>query len=332
MIERNANERILITLRTSRLDNLNIGNLTTLMKRSLILSHTLALITTVGFLTMGTAQAEMREFKSAQGTTFKANLKKVKGTNIFLTTDAGKEMQVGLTAFSKEDQNFILKWMTEDPMAVEYNFVCKIEEVILPGKDARNAYYERISTQQKQYKISVQNGCRNSLDELSVDWCAFMLNRVTLSSSSSSYYSIGSNDASSQGELRVKKGSEFQPKLEASHSFTILTPAFTLDSIVDKYATGRKSKDTLQGVWLRFYRGDTLVSEWKSPECPKTEWPGGAHKSKPKSAEIAKNDVEPSKKNVTSKPATSKDATSTVKESKDDDGDVVKIFQLEDKK
>ncbi len=284
-------------------------------------------------LPVGAVHAEMREFKSAQGSIIKAQLKKAKGQMIYLTTEAGKEIQVSLTGFAKEDQNYILKWMDEDPLAVDYNFVCKAEAKQLPAsKSAANSYYERVSTMQQIYNVSVQNSCRNTLNDLSIDWCAFMLNRVTLSSSGS--YSFSFSDTNPVGELRVKHGSESLPSLAASHTHNFATPAFSLDSVIDKYYTGAKKKDVLQGVWLRFYRGDTLVGEWKSPECPKAEWPGGSHKSKASSKDVAKNDGDVSKKNITSKtptPSSSKDGAPAA--TKDDDvGDIVKIFQLEDKK
>lgn len=280
-----------------------------------------------------TLHAEIREFKSAQGSTIKAQLKKAKGQMIYLTNEAGKEIQVTLTAFSKEDQNFILKWIAEDPLALDYNFVCKAEEKLVPAsKTTGNSYSERVSSIQKNYNVAVQNSCRNALDDLSIDWCAFMLNRVSISSGGS--YSFSFSDTNPVGELRVKRGSEVLPKLEASHTHNFATPMFTIDSVIDKYYTGAKRKDQMQGVWLRFYRGDTLVGEWKSPECPKTEWPGGAHKSKPKAADVAKNDVT-SKNQTSTKPATGSSSTKdgmSVSSKDDDVGDIVKIFDLEDKK
>jgi hypothetical protein len=284
-------------------------------------------------LPAGASHAEMREFKSAQGSIIKAHLKKAKGQMIYLTTEAGKEIQVSLAGFAKEDQNYILKWMAEDPLAIDYNFVCKAEAKLLPAtKSAANSYYERVSSQQQQYNISVQNSCRNALTDLSIDWCAFMLNRVTLSTSGS--YSFSFSDSNPIGELRVKRGSESIPSLAASYTHSFSSPPFSLDSVIDKYYTGAKRKDVMQGVWLRFYRGDTMVGEWKSPDCPKTEWPGGSHKSKPKSQDVAKNE-DSSKKNQTSKTPTS---TTNTKDgapasTKDDDvGDIVKIFQIEEKK
>lgn len=281
---------------------------------------------------MGTVQAEMREFKSLKGAVIKAELKKAKGQMIFLRNEDGKEVQLPLTQFSKDDQTFILKWMTEDPLALDYNFNVKVEEKIAPAtkKVSNNSYYyERISASQKNYNISIQNRSSNPLNDITVDWCAFMLNNVTLSSSGS--YS----SSSGIGELRFKHGSLEIASMPVSHSASIVTPNFTVESVIDKYYTGAKTKDKLQGVWLRFYRGATLVSEWKSTDCPKMEWPAGEHVTKEKAPEIAKNDTpNKSTKNTSSKqPSGTPTSEQKVpsKESDDDMGDIVKIFELDSK-
>ncbi len=277
------------------------------------------------------SHAEMREFKSAQGTVIKAQLKKAKGQVIFLTNEAGKEVQVPLASFSKEDQNFILKWMSEDPSALDYNFICRSEEKLLAAtKTSANAYSERVSSVHKNYEVSIGNSCRNTIDDLSIDWCAFMLNKVTLSGGS---YTFSTSEVSPLGELRFKHGSEVIPKMGASQSHKFTTPSVSIDSVIDKYANGQKRKDNMQGVWLRFYRGDTMVGEWKSPECPKAEWPAGEHKSK--AGAVAKAAVDMDKKNQTSNPivpASPKEPAPAVPAKDDDIGDIVKIFQLEDKK
>lgn len=274
--------------------------------------------------------AEMRDFTNAKGAIIRAELKKARGQMIFLRKEDNKEIQVPLNQFSKDDQTFILKWMTEDPTALDYNFGVKLEVKNVPStKKVNNSYYQRLSAVLQSYTINIQNSSRNTLDDLSVDWCAFMMNNVAFSnSSSSSRYGIeSSNDG--LGELRFKHGTYEISKMAASHTANFATPNFTVESIIDKYYTGAKVKDKLQGVWLRFYRGDTLIQEWKSPDCPKMDWPAGEHKSKPK-VEIASEENKPPKK----APPTVKPTTGDKPAAGDDDemGDIVKIFELEDKK
>lgn len=282
-----------------------------------------------------TLRAEMRSFTTIKGVVFRADLKKAKGQTIFLRNEDNKEVQLPLNQFSKDDQTFILKWMTEDPLAIDYSFSIKVEDKAAPAAKKvvnNNYYYERLAATQRNYTVTIQNSSRNTLNDISVDWCAFMLNNVTFSSSGS--YGISSSN-NGMGELRFKHGTHEIATMPVSHSTSIVTPNFTIESIIDKYYTGAKTKDKMQGVWLRFYRGSTLIHEWKSPDCPKMEWPAGEHQAKEQKAEIASNDstTKPGKTVPAKRPETPTPSEKTVpsKESDDDMGDIVKIFQLETK-
>lgn len=274
-------------------------------------------------------RAEVRDFKSATGTVLRAELKKAKGTMIILRKEDGKEVQVALTNFAADDQNFILKWMAEDPTALDYNFAVRVEEKdVADSKKKANKTYERVSSVQKTYTVNIQNSAHNKVDDLSVDWCVFMLDKVQPSK-----YSTFSSSDTTLGELYVKHGSETVPDLMPSRNFSFTTKAFNIDSIIDKYYTGSKVKDKLQGVWLKFYRKDVLVYEWKSPIVPKTPWGGGEHKTlvkKDSSKDIAKNDPPSNKSSGTMKPATGSEGASVMGKDDDGGGDIVKIFELED--
>ena len=261
-------------------------------------------------LAIGICGAEMHDFKSAQGSVIRAELLKAKGQTIILRSDQGKELQVPLKSFSADDQLLILKWMVEVPAAIDHTFSVKVSEKDVPagkkedesesksrqdsGKGRGGPGFMDSSSVRKIYDVNITSSTRASVYDLSVDWCAFMLDKVRGREDWRSMGRFGPSrrpgaekdnenakvetDDSSKGTLRAKRGSKLISKMDYSQSESFQTSAFTLDST----NSGSKSSDKLVGVWLRFYRGDTMVFEWKSPQCPKTEWPGGAHKSPPK--------------------------------------------------
>ncbi len=253
------------------------------------------------------SRAEMREFKSAQGSVIKAELKKAKGQTIILQSDQGKELQVPLKSFSSEDQLVILKWMAEDPSALDHTFAVKATVKEIAGAKAdqdananrrpemgRGRGWMETTSEKKAFEVEIASTTRAPLRDVSVDWCAFELDKVKSREDWRGAFEglrrPGANDDKSKengdrrvedsdkGTLLVKRGTLALPEIDFSGKETFQTPAFRLDS------SGSNASDKLLGVWLRFYRAETLIFEWKSPQCPKTEWPGGTHKALAKNA------------------------------------------------
>lgn len=285
------------------------------------------------------AAAEMREFKSARGSTIRAELVKAKGQTIILKSDAGKELQVPLASFSLEDQNAILKWMAEDPWAIDYHFTCKAEEKLLKDtKVAGRGYGERYAAVQKIFDVSVLNGSRNAIDNLTLEWRVFLLNRVDPS---------GSAATITADQVFFKSGTEAMPVLNFNGTFRFRTKPYVLHSIKETYQTGRVEKDRLLGVWVRIFRLGQVVGEWKSQGTPKCEWPevaGNPQTTDPAPPPAGTDTPEAGKPSATpdtppsppaATPRTSPPATPPDKDGKpavDDDSDatLLKIFELDD--
>ena len=299
-------------------------------------------------LPMASLQAEVREFKSAQGTAMRGQLKKAKGQTILFRTEDGRDLQIDLKSFSADDQLFILKWMAESPEALDHSFAVKAVEKEVPmtkeekemaikqvNVSGRGRFAPDVSTERKIYEIAVSSTTRAALYDVSVDWCAFMLNKVRTRENmrpakpgkpapdvAKSEAVDGDKSDNTKGVLRVKHGNLLVPQMDYSHTETIQTGPFTLNSV----ATSPRTSDKLVGVWLRFYRGETLVFEFKSPQCPNTEWPGGAHQA-PAKLELASTSDEPSPPARPGKvPSGSKSAMSEEEDS------IVSIFDLDEKK
>ena len=298
-------------------------------------------------LPMAPLRAEVREFKSAQGTTTRGELKKAKGQTILFRTEDGRDLQVELKSFSADDQLSILKWMAESPEALDHTFAVKAVEKDVPmTKEEKEKAIKQViaskvgrfmpdvSTERKAYEIAVSSTTRAALYDVSVDWCAFMLNKVRTrenlrpgkpgkpapNAAKSEAVDSDSSD-NTKGVLRVKHGNLFIPQMDYAHTETLQTGPFTLNSV----ATSPRTSDKLVGVWLRFYRGETLVFEFKSPQCPNTDWPGGAHQA-PAKPEIASTAGEPTRPSAPGRPGSPKPAMT------EEDESIVSIFELDEKK
>lgn len=305
-------------------------------------------------LPMAPLHAEVREFKSAQGTVLRGQPKKAKGQTILFRTEDGRDLQIDLKSFSSDDQLFILKWMAESPEALDHSFDVKAMEKDVPmTKEEKEMAIKQVmvskvgrfapdvSTGRKAYEIALSSTTRASLYDVSVDWCAFMLNKVRTRENlrpgkpgkpapdaAKSEAVDGDSSDNSKGVLRVKHGSLFIPQIDYAQTETIKTGSFTLNSV----ATSPRTTDKLVGVWLRFYRGGTLVFEFKSPQCPNTEWPGGAHQA-PANPEIASTQDEPAAPARPGKPpAGPKPAPAPKPGMTEEEESIVSIFEIDEKK
>lgn len=124
-----------------------------------------------------TAVAELREFKSQKGSTFKAEPLVVRGPNVVLKGENGRELTVAVKSLSREDQDFILRWMVHEPKALSYSFDCKSEEK--NGETRKlSSRLGKLEATDKSYEIKINNRCQNPIDDLKVAYRVFLEDRV----------------------------------------------------------------------------------------------------------------------------------------------------------
>ena len=212
-----------------------------------------------------------------------------------------------------------------------------IKQVIVSG---RGRFAPEVSTKHKAYEIAVFSTTRAALYDVSVDWCAFMLNKVRTREKARPAKpgkpapDAGKSEAvdsdksdNTKGVLRVKHGNLLIPRMDYSHTETIQTGPFTLNSV----ATSPRTSYKLSSVWLRFYRGETPVFGFKFPQCPNTEWPGGAHQV-PAKLELAATSDDPTPSRAVPSPSGPKPAPASKTAMSEEKESSVKIFALDEKK
>jgi hypothetical protein len=139
-------------------------------------------------------------------------------------------------------------------------------------------------------------------------------------------------------KVLFKSGNLVLPTLNTNGSYKFTTRVHTMHKMkaANNY-NGVNERDRLRGVWIKFYRHGVEVSEWKSPTCPKCEWPendaektaleGDKEKQKPLLAALTAPLTEPVK------PAPKLTPTKVEPPSandKDDLAEELKIFDLGD--
>jgi hypothetical protein len=274
-----------------------------------------------------TAVAELREFKSQKGSTFKAEPLVVRGPNVVLKGENGRELTVAVKSLSREDQDFILRWMVHEPKALSYSFDCKSEEKT--GETRKlSSRLGKLEATDKSYEIKINNRCQNPIDDLKVAYRVFLEDRVA--------------DTGMDREVGViwKGGLLDMGRLTYNQSTSITTGSHAVQKATPNSLAGfagvdvKVKKDQMRGVWIKFYRHGVEVAEWKSPGVPKCDWPeSGSEKTaletdRENNAKLAAEAAAKGKPVAPEEPAAKPEAPKPV--SSDDLPQELKIFELED--
>ena len=277
--------------------------------------------------------AEVREFKNNKGQIIKAEPVKMRGTNVLLRMENKQQVPVPLKNFSGEDQVWLRNWMTWDPMALDYNLLCKPVEKA--GEAARQKFtYFRYEAVPRGYEVQITNGGQTAIDGVKVSYRIFMEDRVD-------------ETGNTQLKASFHSGTAELPLLKYNGTHTLVTKKLKCEKLspVDGWTfyVGKVTRDRLRGVWLRFHRHGVMVNEYKSQGVPKCEWPENKAETREleedkaaaaKGAEKAANaamlpaTAEPPVKPEVHPPASAKPKTPKV-EDPDELPEELKMFELE---
>jgi hypothetical protein len=286
-----------------------------------ILSAALALLSVIS------VRAEMREFKNTKGQVIKAEPVVVQGTTVTLKLQNGKPATIPLKSLSREDQDFILRWMVHDPKALSYNFDCKSEEKG-GAVDKKESRLGKLETEERSYTVKINNRCQNPLDNLKVAYRVFLEDRV--------------EDTGMPREtpgVTWKGGLLDAGRLTYNQTTTITTEIHKVQQATPNSLAGfagvdvKTKKDKMRGVWIKFYRHGVEVGEWKSQGLVKCEWPDSPGEKATLETDAAENKK---KAEAAGAPPASADAEAAPAAPKklntDETPQELKIFDLEETK
>lgn len=217
--------------------------------------------------TLSASAAEVREFRNNKGQVIKAEPVVVQGTNLTLKLENGKPATIPIKSLSREDQDFILRWMVHDPKALSYSFDCKSEEKggAVEKKESRLG---KLETEERFYTVKINNRCQNPLDNLKVSYRIFLEDRVE-----------DNGLPRDQAGVTWKGGLLDLGRLTYNQSTTITTEPHKVQQATPNSLAGfagvdvKTKKDRMRGVWIKFYRHGVEVGEWKSQGLVKCDWP-----------------------------------------------------------
>lgn len=272
----------------------------------------------------GFASAEMRDFKNQKGAVFKGEPLVVRGPNLVLKGENGREVTVALKSLSREDQDFILRWMVHEPKALSYSFDCRSEEKTGETKK-QSSRLGKLEATDKFYQIKINNRCQNPIDDLKVAYRVFLEDRVTDSGTDREVGVIWKGGLLDLGRLTYNQSTSV---VTGSHAVQKATP----NSLAGFAGVDVKvKKDQMRGVWIKFYRHGVEVAEWKSPGAPKCEWPPSAGETTALEADAAANKKRAEAAAEKGKPEPpSAQPAAPAKVSTEDLPQELKIFELED--
>jgi len=202
---------------------------------------------------------EYRVFKSADGRELEAKLLRVSGEEVTIVRKADRrEFDLNLSAFSAEDQTHIRDWDQMKKLSRDDALDVKIRRST-DQKERSSSISTKRETWEAGYVIDVTNETFAVLEDLEVHYHIFKFDEA-----------VAATDGE-QGEMERKSGSFKIKTLDRDQTVSRETERFTLSASKLRsgwsYTNGGsdRSKDELDGCWVRVYKNGSLVHEFALP-------------------------------------------------------------------
>lgn len=214
--------------------------------------------------------AEPQTLTDKQGRSLKAEVISVSGDQVKIKRDDGQTFNLSLANLSDDDQKRMKEWAAKnlpaDAISIElsrgkFDTIKKdIDVTLTTGETVKNG---RTLTEEKWgYSVTVSNRTAQPLEQLRAEYILF-----------ATVDDIQVKEKQGLKKKRFRSQIETIPELGKT---TFRTE--TISAIKSKYngnivaakSGDSSSRETLHGVWLRVYRGDTLVCETSFPESLRT--------------------------------------------------------------
>lgn len=204
------------------------------------------------------ADAQGRTFTSAKGDKLDAEISSVTGDSVRLQLPDRRIVTVAFRDFCAEDQAYIIQWVIADAQKRDGVFRVKLQEFRKNNDTDKGIITTR--TWDAGYRITLTNLATRELDNLTLQYCLYKFDAE-----------FGGRDTG-KGSVSRETGQITLPSIKPRGDYAAETKTLRMSSSKLHtdwvWAEGgkRRSTDDLKGVWLRVYRGGTLIFEHNS--CP----------------------------------------------------------------
>lgn len=229
-----------------------------------------------GLLLTVAATAEARTLTAADGRSIEADVVGFEGEDkvTIRRADTGRTFTLPINSFSETDR---------DALRAEAAEAAKKAAVLPAGAVALELSRTKFDTRKEKQSIELSDGStrKNGITITEEDWGYSVTLRNTttrpISGLRGEYIlfvkvdTAGDNAAHGDGRLKRTRGRLAFDPIPQSGKITVRTDSITAvkrelaDGIVWSGSGDNKTRDTLHGIWLRVYQGDTLVVESALP-------------------------------------------------------------------
>ena len=226
----------------------------------------LSALATITLVALLPSLAVARTFTDVKGRTIEAKIVAFTGGDKIVIERGGSEFTVPVAMFSSEDQEYIKLWKEEHPTAeridADFRYYVDLERAKGDTEFADKVYKdERLQTQNWNYDFSVTNNGATDLAELRIAYQVFIEDIVD---KSGNYRMMSVTN--SKAEMKIDRILE-EAKIDVlpSKKRADIVKTFALEKYVDR--DGGKvavaAQDKVIGLWIRVYKGDTLLGEYQ---------------------------------------------------------------------
>lgn len=199
------------------------------------------------------------ELTDSQGRSIKADIQAVVGDTVTIRRNDGHEFVVDISMFSLESQALIRAW--EKTSVYTKADVLRITSQAVNGKrNKTQSGATEVTKWMAHYKITLENREKVPMKNLRVEYRYWVFDQAVAA------------QKRSQGTRRLEKGKidvEFIDRWDTLEVRTEETELIETELASGWYYAGGgddDSKDKLDGIWVRVYHGDILVTEYASTD------------------------------------------------------------------